>query len=186
MKYQETGRFGRLTKNLRKQGFEAEMEKILHDSKDFQKLNKKQQTKYIETVMDRMVDAIGQSKTNNVLFACGEQCCGKSWSTFVKKIWTNSESLENFFENLNEEEEKYNTSISYDHLKHSIKVNRTKCICGLINKGEHFVDNNSYCNCSTGHMSKFFNSVFSVKKISLIKTIYNGADKCEWNIVLNE
>jgi hypothetical protein len=104
MEYQETGRFGRITKNLRGQGFEPEMEKILYDSKEFPKLNKKDQTKYIEKVMNRMVDTIGQTNTNNVLFACGEQCCGKSWSNFVKKIWNNSESIDNFFENLNRKE----------------------------------------------------------------------------------
>jgi len=45
MEYIETGRFGRITKNLRKQGFELEMEKILHDSNDFKNLNKRDQTK---------------------------------------------------------------------------------------------------------------------------------------------
>lgn len=35
MKYQETGRFGRITKNLRKLGFEKEMAEILFDSSAF-------------------------------------------------------------------------------------------------------------------------------------------------------
>ena len=35
MKYQETGRLGRISKNMRKLGFEADMDKILFDSSEF-------------------------------------------------------------------------------------------------------------------------------------------------------
>jgi hypothetical protein len=35
-------------------------------------------------------------------------------------------------------------------------------------------------------MSVFFNSVFGVRNITLEKTIFNGADKCEWSIELDE
>lgn len=186
MKYQETGRFGRITKNLEKKGFEIEMEKILYDSIEFTKLKKPDQTEYIENIMDRMVKTIGQDNTNDVLFACGAQCCGNSWSNFAKKIWKSSKSIEDFIKNLNREEEKYDTHMSYNSLKKLITVTRSKCICGLINKGEHFQDNKSYCNCSIGHMSVFFNSVFPVRNIKLEKTIFNGADRCEWNIGLHE
>jgi len=186
MEYIETGRFGRITKNLRKQGFELEMEKILHDSNDFKNLNKGDQTKYIENIMVRMVDNIGQDKTDNVLFVCGEQCCGKSWSDFAKRIWEYSISFDDFFVNLNKEEEKFSTSFLYNSSNKSITVNRKKCICGLIDKGEHFKANKSFCRCSIGHMSVFFNSVFSVCNIELKKSIFNGDDKCEWFITLND
>ncbi len=186
MKYQETGRLGRITKNLRKMGFESEMENILYDSIEFSKLKKPEQTKYIESIMNRLVDTVGQEKTDEVLFACGEQCCGKSWSKFAKRIWEDSNSTEDFFMNLNKEEEKYDTYISYDSVKKEVTVNRNKCICGLINKGEHFNDNKSFCNCSIGHMSVFFNSVFSVQDIQLEKSIFNGDEKCEWTIKLFE
>lgn len=186
MEYQETGRFGRITKNLKKKGFEPEMKNILYDSKNFTKLKKTDQTKYIENVMNRMVDTIGQENTDEVLFACGEQCCGKSWSNFAKGIWNNSKSTDDFFINLNKEEKKYNTYISYNSSNKTIIVNRTKCICGLVNKGGHFTSNKSFCNCSIGHMSMFFNSIFSVKNIQLEKSILRGDDKCEWNIILNE
>lgn len=184
MKYQETGRFGRITKNLDKKGYGNEMENILYDSIEFNNLKKPAQTEYIEKIMDRMVKLIGQDNTNDVLFACGAQCCGNSWSNFAKRIWKSSKSIDEFFENLNIEEEKYNTHISYDSLNKLITVVRSKCICGLINKGQHFQNNKSYCNCSIGHMSVFFNSVFSVRNIKLEKTIFNGADGCEWSIEL--
>jgi hypothetical protein len=48
MTYQETGRFGRITKNLRKLGFEKEMEKILFDSSNFPGLKKSEQSKYVK------------------------------------------------------------------------------------------------------------------------------------------
>lgn len=186
MKYQETGRFGRITKNLIKKGFKNEMEIILYDSIEFIKLKKPAQTEYIETIMDRMVKTIGQDNTNEVLFACGAQCCGKSWSNFAVSIWKSSKSIDDFFINLNREEKKYNTHISYKPLEKVLTVTRSKCICGLINKGTNFRHNNSYCNCSLGHMSIFFNSVFGVRNITLEKTIFNGADKCEWSIELEE
>jgi hypothetical protein len=186
MIYQETGRFGRITKNLRKQGFETEMEKILFDSIDFNKLTKTKQTNYIESVMIRMNEIIGHDKTNHILFTCGEQCCGKSWSNFAKGIWNNSNSQDDFFVNLNKEEEKFGTSILYNSSDNSITVIREKCICGLINKGEAFKINKDFCKCSNGHMSRFFNSVFSVKGIELKKSIFNSNDKCEWIIKLND
>ena len=183
--YQETGRIGRITKHLRKDGFEEEMKEILHDSEHFTKLKKVDQTLYVETVVGRMVESIGKENTERVLFNCGAQCCGKSWSEFAKRIWDSSKSIEDFFIQLNKEEKKYNTQIKYNPDEHSIVVERTQCICGLINKGKPFTSNNDYCKCSIGHMSVFFNTVFSVKNINLEKSIYAGADKCKWLIEIN-
>jgi hypothetical protein len=180
--YHETGRFGRIIKHLRKQGFEKEMEDILYDSENFIKLNKIAQTKYIETVVSRMIDCIGKEHTEKVLFECGAQCCGKSWSEFARHIWHCSDSIDDFFENLNEEEKKYNTTFFYNSEKKSIIVERITCICGLINKGNHFESTIDFCKCSIGHMYIFFNSVFSVKSIHHEKSIYAGADKCRWRI----
>ncbi len=182
MKYQESGRFGRITKHLRKQGFEKDMEKILFDSSYFPKLKKKEQTQYVEKVITRMTDIIGLEKTEKVLFECGAQCCGKSWSKFVKEIWDKTKSLEDFFKNLNKEEEKYNTEIKYIESEDLIIVERSKCICGLINKGEIFQNNKEYCKCSNGHMSVFFSTVFDIEEVKLIKSIYSGSDICQWRI----
>jgi len=186
MEYQKSGRFGRITKNLIKLGFEKEMEKLLFDSLDFPVLKKPEQTKYIETVMKRMEDSIGLENTKKVLFECGAQCCGKSWSKFVKQIWDNSKSLEDFFTNLNKEEEKYNTRMTYNDSNKSITVVRTKCICGLINKGNPLTRKNTFCNCSIGHMSVFFNTIFAVEEIKLKKSIFSGDEKCEWLIGLEQ
>lgn len=182
MKYQESGRFGRITKHLRKLGFEQEMEKILFDSSSFPKLKKTEHASYVEKVVTRMTKIIGEKNTEKVLFECGAQCCGKSWSKFVMNIWRESESLEIFFRNLNQEEEKYNTLFTHIPSESLIIVERTKCICGLINKGEHFQNNKNYCKCSTGHMSVFFKTIFDVKDIQLTKSIYSGSDRCEWKI----
>jgi len=186
MKYQETGRLGRITKNMRKLGFEADMDKILFDSLEFPHLKKKEQTKYIGTVMERMEINIGLENTKKILKECGAQCCGKSWSNFVRQIWDNARSPAEFFVNLNKEEKKYDTHITYDSEHNCITVVRDKCICGLINKGNVFSNNSVFCNCSIGHMSVFFNSIFRVADIQLIKSIYSGDDKCLWEILLEE
>jgi hypothetical protein len=186
MSYQETGRFGRITKSLRKNGFCVEMDDILFDSDNFTKLKKTDQTQYVETVVNRMEQLIGEDNTKKVLFECGKNCCGKSWSNFAKRIYNNSNSIEDFVKKLNKEEIKYNTIISYDKNKRSIQVKRTKCICGLINKGKIFNNTNFYCNCSNGHMSAFFSSIFKVDKIVFQQSIYNGNDSCVWQILLAE
>jgi len=186
MKYQETGRLGRITKNLRKMGFEKQMELILFDSLSFPELKKAAQTGYIETIVERMEKEIGSENTDLVLFECGAQCCGRSWSQFAKNIMEKSTSIDDFFTNLNIEESKYHTQIKYDDENNSIIVSRSKCICGLINKGNHFSKNKTFCNCSIGHMSKFFNTNFSVAKIFLQKSIMNGDKSCQWLITLKE
>jgi hypothetical protein len=104
VEYQEGGRFGRITKNLRKRGFADKMDKILHDSKEFTTLRKKEQTEYVETVMIRMTNLLGQQNRDDVLFNCGQQCCGKSWVNFAKNIWIKSDSIDSFFINLNQAE----------------------------------------------------------------------------------
>ena len=186
MKYQETGRLGRITKNLRKNGFEENMEKILFDSTDFNKLTEKGKVGFIETIVNRMEKEIGEDSTKRVLFSCGEQCCGKSWATFAMNIWNSSTSLENFFTNLNNEEEKYNTSFSYKENLEIVYVKRSKCICGLINKGNFSNSKNLFCTCSNGHMTDFFNSIFSVKEVILEQSISSGASECTWRIELNK
>lgn len=184
MAYQETGRFGRITKSLRKNGFENKMEHILFDSENFTSLKKKEQTQYVETIVNRMEQSLGEENTRKVLFECGKNCCGKSWSNFAKNIYNNSDSIENFIENLNKEEKQYNTFITMDKNEKTIRVKRTKCICGLINKGDKFNRSNLYCSCSIGHMSAFFNYIFKVNKIILESSIYNGNDTCEWKILI--
>ncbi|MGP3779599.1 DUF6144 family protein [Halanaerobium saccharolyticum] len=186
MQYQETGRFGRITKNLRKLGFENEMPEILFDSSAFPELKKSEQSKYVETVVKRMESIIGPENTEQVLFQCGAKCCGKSWSKFVQNIWDDSNSLPDFFYNLNQKEAKYNTEIEYNELNNSITVSRKKCICGLINKGTKFVENTDYCSCSIGHMSEFFSTIFKIKNIELLNSIYAGDDRCEWLISIKE
>lgn len=182
MVYQETGRFGRITKHLRNQGFEKVMEDILFDSGRFSALAKPEQTKYVETVIARMDQLIGETNTEKVLFECGAQCCGKSWSNFARRIWDRAESTEDFFIQLNAEEEQYNTQITHDSDHQLITVTRSECICGLINKGAPFLNNRNFCKCSIGHMSVFFNTIFEVTQIELKKAIYAGDERCEWKI----
>jgi hypothetical protein len=184
VKYQETGRFGRITKSLRRNGFENKMDKILSDSSNLSTLKNKEQTKYVETVLSRMEEEIGTENTKQVMFECGAKCCGKSWVKFAQTIFNNSNSVENFFDKLNKEEKKYNTYISFNEDENNIEVKRTKCICGLINKGEIFSNNSLFCFCSNGHMWKFFHSIFSVDKISFEQSIFSGADVCSWKIKL--
>ena len=70
--------------------------------------------------------------------------------------------------------------------KNLITVSRNKCICGLINKGDKFVENTDYCSCSVGHMSEFFSTIFIVENIELLNSIYAGDEKCEWLISIKE
>ena len=183
MEFQETGRLGRITKNLRKHGFEDAMKEILHDSLMFNSLKKADQATYLETVMERMVTAIGQDNAMMVMRSCGEQCCGKSWAAFARNIWENSNgTVEDFVEKLNHEERKYSTSMMYDREKNEIKVFRSQCICGMINNGGPFTTNTTFCTCSTGHMEKFFNAVFDVNEVTFIGSIMNGAGNCEWSV----
>jgi hypothetical protein len=184
--YQETGRFGRITKNLRKLGFENRMEPILHDSSKFSKLRKTDQAKYVELVVSRIVDDIGLEDANRVLYECGAQCCGKSWSGFAKRIWEASTTLVEFVEKLNTEEEKYSTHIEYSSADSSLTVERTKCICGLVNKGLPFDGDSHFCSCSLGHMAVFFGAVLSVDRIELEETISAGSKRCRWRVFLQE
>ncbi len=184
MPYQETGRFGRITKHLRKLGFETEMEPILHDSGGFNKLKKADQTKYVEVVVDRMVKHVGLENTERVLYECGAQCCGKSWSQFAKRIWEDSVSMEEFVEKLNKEEEKYNTHIEHCVSDNTLVVERSKCICGMINKGLPFESSGDFCSCSIGHMAAFFGAVLPVSRVELEETISVGDDRCRWKVFL--
>lgn len=186
MPFQETGRFGRITKNLRKLGFDNRMEPILHDSLKFSNLRKTDQAKYVELVVSRIVDDIGLEHAKRVLYECGAQCCGKSWSGFAKRIWEASTTLGEFVEKLNTEEEQYSTHIEYSSIDNSLTVERTKCICGLVNKGLPFDGDSHFCSCSLGHMAVFFGAVLSVDRIELEETISTGSKRCRWRVFLQE
>ncbi len=187
MEYPETGRIGRITKNLRKHGFEDRMESILFDAHSFSTLKKKEQTKYIETVLNRMTALIGRESTDAVMHSCGEQCCGKSWSSFARNIRNKSDgTIADFIRRLNIEEEKYNTFMEYHPGENLIKVFRTACICGMVNKGDKFSGENRFCSCSIGHMSVFFGAVFRDPSITFKASIMNGNEQCEWHIILPE
>ena len=182
--YHEGGRFGRITKNLRRLGFEHAMEHILHDSGRFGSLKKHDQVKYVGTVVERMVEHIGRQNTDRVLFECGLQCCGKTWSGFVKRIWDESTSVDGFFAKLNEEEEDFGTTFSYDPDGRTITIERGRCLCGLVNKGRSPLNNSGYCRCSVGHWYGFFNAVFAVEEIVLEQSICADARSCKWKVVI--
>lgn len=182
MEFHKGGRFGRITKSMIDKGFEADLEKVLFDSMNFSKMNKNQSVKYVETVINRMDNHLGKENTKKILSKCGERCCGKTWSNFVREIKDSTEDLVSFFQLLNQKEAAFNTVFDFDQDKNIITINRGKCICGLINKAKNKFNSNLYCQCSTGHFFRFFEPVFPVKNVELKKSILSGADSCEWEV----
>ena len=185
MEYYKSGRFGRITKNAIKEGFEDSLEKVLYDSMDFASLSKKKSAEYVEEVINRMEKQLGRENTKKVLVSCGQQCCGKSWTKFTRDIKEETDTIEDFFELLNKREEPFQTSFTFNKDEKSIFINRSKCLCGLVNKAKNKFDSNLYCECSTGHFLNFFDSIFNVESIELKKSILNGSDSCQWIVKID-
>ena len=57
---------------------------------------------------------LGKDNTQKVLRSCGNQCCGKSWTNFVKDIWDETKELTSFFKLLNIREKACNTEFVYN------------------------------------------------------------------------
>ena len=186
MEYLSTGRFGRITKNIINNGFEEYLDKILYDSMGFLKMNKKQKAEYIQLVIIRMEKYLGKDNTQKVLSSCGKQCCGKSWATFVKDIWDETKELTRFFELLNLREKPYNTEFVYNKEKNTVIIERSKCLCGLVEKAQYKHETGLYCECSTGNFKEFFETIFIVEDVNLQQSILYGSDCCKWEVRIKE
>ncbi len=180
MAYHRTGKFGRITKNLEALGHHASMDHMLHDSNQIATLSAKERASYVTKVLERMVDAIGEEETEEVMMACGRNCAGKLWSRFVADLRDSSPTLEAFIKVLNDQERDYNTSFSFDDDRKKLTITRTRCVCGLINHAKETYSNARYCACSRGHFMTFLGPVFDVAKITQTGSLLKGDPACVW------
>ncbi len=185
MKYHESGRFGRITKNIRAMGQADKLADIMPESWTFSQMSPKEKTQYVFRVVKRMETHLGSEPTKAVMHRCGQQCCGKSWIGFVQDIWAESKDLNDFFTRLNHQERAYHTVFSYSPKSRTIEIDRTRCICGLAGNARYPTDSTLFCECSAGHFSEFFCSVFDVRDISLKQSLLAGADSCKWILTID-
>jgi len=186
MDHLRTGRFGRITKNIIYNGFEEHLDVILGDSMEYIRMGKKEKAGYIRSVIERMERYMGKDNVKKVMSDCGRQCCGKSWTDFIDGIHCASKDINDFFELLNIEEKNYGTEFVFLQENNMIVIERSRCLCGLVEKARYKHENRNYCECSTGHFREFLGKVFTVEDILLKQSILCGADKCVWEVKIVE
>jgi hypothetical protein len=186
MEHLRTGRFGRITKNIIGNGFEGCLDEILGDSTRYTGMDKKEKAEYIRAVIERMEDHLGRDDSKKVMSDCGKQCCGKSWSNFIRDIWDKTGDMDRFFELLNIKERNYGTEFVFDKESNTILIERNKCICGLVEKARYLHEKGMYCECSTGHFREFFGQIFIVEDVLLKQSILSGSNRCRWEVDIRE
>jgi hypothetical protein len=186
MEHLKTGRFGRITKNIIGNGFDGYLDVILGDSMEYINMDKKEKAGYIRTVIERMENHIGRDNAKKVMGDCGRQCCGKSWSCFIKDIRDKTRDMTRFFELLNIKERNYGTVFVFNKEKNTVLIKRDKCLCGLVEKARYKHENGVYCECSTGHFREFLGKIFTVEDVLLKQSILYGSDRCIWEVKIRE
>jgi predicted hydrocarbon binding protein len=132
----------------------------------------------VKAILAELENACGVEVVAQVMKPCGQQCIPESFIARAKSIYTETDSIEDFLNLLNE------THIGGGKLH--IKGDKIigiyeKCYCGLAKKVKDLSP--LFCYCSEGWYERLFSSVLEKPvKAKKVRTILDGSDKCEFEI----
>jgi predicted hydrocarbon binding protein len=132
----------------------------------------------VKAILAELENACGVEVVAQVMKPCGQQCIPESFIARAKSIYTETDSIEDFLNLLNE------TRIGGGklHIKDDKIIGiYEKCYCGLAKKVKGLSP--LFCYCSEGWYERLFSSVLEKPvKAKKVRTILDGSDKCEFEI----
>ena len=132
----------------------------------------------VKAIIAELENACGGEVVARVLRPCGRQCISKSVIARAKSIYAKVAGTEDFLSLLNE------TRIGGGklHIKDGKIIGiYEECDCGLVKRVKGMSP--LFCYCSEGWYEQLFSSVFGKPvEVKMVRTIFDGSDRCEFEI----
>ncbi len=123
---------------------------------------------------------VDEETRKKILAKCGQACAQAHSVEIFKKAWENSNDIDNFLENLNQQfgEVKYERKND-----DTLSVTYPRCFCPLVNLG--FVNSPSLCDCSPSWLKENFETVLD-KPVTVIseETVSRGGKACRFTVTI--
>ncbi len=135
------------------------------------------QGEYVANIICDVKDNHGDDAATKVMRACGYQCINESILTNAKKIYSESDSMEEFLQKL---------SVSLGGANLTLEGNKIvavydQCFCEIDDSKKKL--NKCYCQCSCGWYEKLFSTVLDTSvNVDLLQSIKGNDDHCKFEI----
>ena len=175
-----TGRQGRLAKLIVEGSSEEIAQEIMQDWNEVKSAKADIKAQWIESVIERLEEKVGEAKAIEILQGCGRACI-KSMNFLVKAAKTAAKNKSTPAEFVEEMSKRYKGS-SFFELKddHTIIAGRYKCYC-MVKGAKTPFKKNTYCQCGAGGLQEFIEmGINKPVKSKIIETVISGGKTCKF------
>jgi predicted hydrocarbon binding protein len=139
----------------------------------------KRSEKWISWIIAALDEHFDEETRAKILEQCGRQCQSENFIKKARKIYEESENLDEFLEKFGEVYE--NLHMEGD----KVFIIYPKCYCPNVNKIPQGKLSATYCNCSRGWAKALFEGALG-KPVYVImeESVVNGDERCRFRIVL--
>ena len=132
----------------------------------------------VKAIISELEKACGSVVVATVMKPCGSQCIPQGFITRAKAIYSQSQDLNDFLQELN----KTRIGGGKLHVKDGKIIGiYEQCYCSLAKKVKDLSP--LFCHCSEGWYEQLFSSVFGKPvEVKMMQTIFDGSDRCEFEI----
>jgi hypothetical protein len=174
----KTGRIGRFVKIVQKEVPKELMIKILQNADKYYSFSPSQKAEWWKNTVYRMENELGIETTKRIMEFCGRKCCGSGHRKTVRKKFEESNSIEEFLDNISGKDVTYKLVD-----KNTILVEYQRCFCGQVKSTKTVFPNMTYCQCSTEFNRQYFSSAINRPvKVELVRSVICGDDSCQFII----
>ena len=178
-KIPNTGRIGRLARNIEQETNRAVLLKVMQDFDQFQSASDKaMKAAWLKGAIERLEKLVDKETAVKIMESCGLECCSSAVIKRAKQLMSKSQSIEEFL-----------NKFSAGGYRFILKDNNTiigtynKCYCGQVKHTKETFITNTYCQCGVGYLRQLFQSALERPvKVELIQSIITGAERCEFII----
>jgi hypothetical protein len=170
------GRIGKFAKTIEEETSQEILNDLFQDystSLQGQKL-----AKWVLTMIDKMVEKLGEEKTIDVLEQDGRKSCGAGFKNTVKKLMKKSDSMADFVDNLKIH---YKRTSFFELEDDNIVVGGHKRCYMMIKSAPVPIDSNLFCHYCVGHGKEFYGAAIECPiEAEIIETVMTGGDTCKF------
>ena len=181
-KIPKTGWTARLWGCIEKETNRDVAQKVIQDVVQFDSTsNYIQKAAWIKGAIGRLEQLVDHETCIKIMESCGRKCCGPTRRKQAKQFMTESKSVEEFLDKLN------NAGVGGGRLqlkdKNLIVGEYDICYCGRVKQTKEHFPTDTYCHCGGGWLKQLFESALEKPiEVGLVQSIIAGAKSCEFII----
>ncbi len=175
-----TGRIGRFAKILMAEVDQEILEKIMRGSDKYNSFNPVKQAEWWKEAIEQLEKELDKEKVVQIMKACGQKCCGQGHRKTVKKLMSESKSINEFLDKLNENYKGVSFKLKN---KNTVIVEYDKCFCGQVKQTKEPFSTDTYCQCGAEWEKQFFEVALEKPvEVELVQSVITGAKSCKFII----